>query len=535
MAPGATVMTTPFAPPSLVSSARWFVIAASGLAVACGESPADGRAGSSSGGTSGGTSSTAGGRTALGGSATSTGGRGPGTGGSALTPSGGRAGGGAFSGGGAPSSGGRAPAGGSSANGGRAQGASGASTSGGASTAGASGTGGSVTGGSGGAGPANGGAASGNGGTAPSGGTGGESPSAAAYPCDGTTDGYDAVVTQSGSSWSSKNGDRALYSGGDMLLAMQAAIDSLSAGRTSKESVLVQGSGTVSATTRLNLASYTVLNVCGTIEVTGAASGDNAPIYARGRTDIEVPNVTISGTPAYAIFFRNVNNLHLGKVVLSLSSGLGIRVDNHGGDRNLKATNLRIDDVHVEGASDQGVETYGVDGVVIGRVVARDVGYSGLLLNDTVNVEVGLVDGDNVAAGQGYAVFRMANRNGRLAGGYESNVHVRKVIARGGGRGIFCVSESGGAVIDEVDLEGTGNNSILLENCYNVTIGSPDVRSRIASSGELRLAARSEFANNSDITIQNIAVNGTAVREDPCAEGSEWIDVDTDSTYSVCD
>jgi hypothetical protein len=42
------------------------------------------------------------------------------------------------------------------------------------------------------------------------------------------------------------------------------------------------------------------------------------------------------------------------------------------------------------------------------------------------------------------------------------NVHVGKVVARGGGRGIFCVTESGGATIDEMDIEGTGNNSILV-------------------------------------------------------------------------
>jgi hypothetical protein len=366
------------------------------------------------------------------------------------------------------------------------------------------------------------------------GGTGGGAP-ASAYPCDGTTAGYNAIVAKSGNTWEAKNGSKSVYSGGDLLAAMQAGVDSLTAGRTTKQSVLVQGSGSVSATARLNLASYTVLNVCGTIDVTGTASGDNAPIYARERTDIEVPNATITGTPGYALFFRNVNNLHLGKIELRISSGLGIRVDNHGGDRAVRSTNLRIDDVYVEGTDNQGVETYGVDGIVIGQVIARNVGYSGLLLNDSVNAEIGLVDGEDVATGSGYAVFRMANRNGRIGNAYEPNVHVRKVVARGGGRGIFCVSESGGAVIDQVDIEGTENNSILIENCYNVTIGSASAQSRIASSGELRVAARDEFANTSDVRFQNIVVTDTPVRESPCADGSEWIDVEADSTYSVCD
>jgi hypothetical protein len=406
----------------------------------------------------------------------------------------------------------------------------GSATTGGSSLGGSAATGGSATGGSSLGGSTTGGTSGGE----TSGGSGG-SPSANAYPCDGSSDGYDAVVSKSGSTWTAKNGAKSVYTGNELLPAMQAAIDSLAPGRTTKQSVLVQGSGSVSATSRLNVASYTVLNVCGTIDVTGTASGDNAPIYARGRTDIEVPNATITGTPGYALFFRNVNNLHLGKIDLRIQSGLGIRVDNHGGDRAMRATNLRIDDVYVEGTDNQAVETYGVDGIVIGRVVARRVGYSGLLLNDSVNAEIGLVDGEDVATGSGYAVFRMANRNGRIGDSYEPNIHVGKVVARGGGRGIFCVSESGGAIIDQVDIEGTQNNSILIENCYGVTIGNPNLPSRIASSGELRIAARTEFANTSNVTFQNIVVTGTPVRENPCADGSAWLDIDANAAYDVCD
>jgi len=34
------------------------------------------------------------------------------------------------------------------------------------------------------------------------------------------------------------------------------------------------------------------------------------------------------------------------------------------------------------------------------------------------------------------------------------------------------VSESGGVVIDRVDIADTGSNSILLENCYHVNIAA---------------------------------------------------------------
>jgi len=310
-----------------------------------------------------------------------------------------------------------------------------------------------------------------------------------------------------------------VYSGSDMRAAVQAGIDSLSSGRTAKQRVLVEGSGTIAASARISVASFTLLNICGTIDVTGSGSGDMAPIYARGRTDIEIPHVTITGSPVYGMFFRDVDNLTLGQVDLRVTSGLGIRIDNHGrADRSNKVKNIRIGAVHVEGTSTQGVETYGVDDIRIGSVVARNVGDSGLLLNDTTNAVVDLVDAADTATGTGYAAFRMANRNGRIGDAYPTNIRVGQVIARRGGRGIFCVSESGGAVIDRIDIADAGNNSILIENCYNVNIAA--VSGSVTGGGDVRIAARTEFANTSDVTIQNLTVTNSAIVENPCATNS---------------
>jgi hypothetical protein len=318
-----------------------------------------------------------------------------------------------------------------------------------------------------------------------------------------------------------------------MRAAIQAAIDSLSAGRTSKESVLVQGSGSIAASERISVASYTILNVCGTIDVMGSGTGDMAPIYARDRTDIDVPNVSITGTPVYGMFFRGVDNLHLGSVDLRVSSGLGIRIDNGSDHPPEKVSNIQIDAVYVEGTGTHGVETYGVDDLTIGTVVARNTGDSGLLLNDTTNAEIGLVDAVDAGTGTGYAAFRMANRNGRISDAYPTNIHVGEVIARGGGRGIFCVSESGGAVIDRVDIEDTGNNSILLENCYNVNIAA--IEGSVTRGGDIRIAARTEFPNSSDITIQNLTVTDTAINESPCALNSTFVNNTlVNSTMNVC-
>ncbi len=326
---------------------------------------------------------------------------------------------------------------------------------------------------------------------------------------------FNAEAVLSGSTWTARNGGSTVYTGTDLRAAVQAAVNSLSAGRTSKQRVVVRGSGSMSANARISLPSYTTLDVCGTINVTGTGSGDQAPVYSRGTTQVEVQHLNLTGTPLYGIFMRNVTDVVLGQIDMRLSAGLGVRIDNRG-DTSQWTRNVRIDTVYVSGASSHAVETYGVDGLTVGTVTARDVGESGLLLNQTINATIGTVDAENAGAGTGYAAFRMANRNGRIGSSYGTNIRVGTVRARGGGRGIFCVSESGGAAIDRVDIANTGNNAILIENCYNVNIAANG--GTISGGGEVRLAERTEFAGNRDITLRNFTLVNSRLVENPCAD-----------------
>jgi hypothetical protein len=344
---------------------------------------------------------------------------------------------------------------------------------------------------------------------------------------------YQSDATLSGSTWTSRLGSSTVYTGTDLRAAVQAAISSLPAGRTSKQNVLVRGSGSISAGARISLPSYTLLDVCGTITVTGSGSGDQAPVYSRGTHDVEVAHLNLAGAPLYGIFMRSVNNLILGAIDMRLSSGLGVRIDNYG-DTSVKSKNIRIDTVYVSGASSHAVETYGVDGITIGTVTARNVGESGLLLNQTTNATVGTVDAENAGTGTGYAAFRMANRNGRIGSSYATNIRVGTVKARGGGRGIFCVSESGGATIDRVDIANTGNNAVLVENCYNVLLAGTS--GTITGGGEVRIASRAEFAPSSDIRFQNLTVSNTNIRWSPCTGTNNTISNVTrsNSTLTWC-
>ncbi|MER6671620.1 hypothetical protein [Streptomyces sp. NPDC000983] len=330
---------------------------------------------------------------------------------------------------------------------------------------------------------------------------------------------YQAEAVLNGSTWTARRGGSAVYTGTDMRAAMQAAISSLTSGRTSKERVVVRGSGSISAGSRVSLPSYTILDVCGTINVTGSGSGDQAPVYARGVRDIEVQHLNVTGAPLYGVFMRNVQNVVLGQIDMRLSKGLGVRIDNRG-DTSQWTRNVRIDNVYVSGASSHAVETYGVDGLTVGTVTARNVGESGLLLNQTINATVTKVDADGAGTGTGYAAFRMANRNGRIGSSYPTNIRVGEVVARGGGRGVFCVSESGGAVIDRIYLSNTGNNAVLIENCHNVNLAAQG--GTVTGGGEIRLAARSEFANNSDILVQNLTVTNSAITENPCGNNTTF-------------
>ncbi|GGL74929.1 hypothetical protein GCM10010129_18380 [Streptomyces fumigatiscleroticus] len=344
--------------------------------------------------------------------------------------------------------------------------------------------------------------------------------------------GHQAEAVLSGSTWTARHGSTTVYTGTDLRSAVQAAVNSLTSGRTAKERVVVRGSGSMSAGSRISLPSYTTLDVCGTINVTGSGTGDQAPVYSRSTRDIEVQHLNVTGAPLYGIFMRNVQNVVLGQIDMRLTAGLGVRIDSRG-DTSQWTKNVRIDNVHVSGASSHAVETYGVDGITIGTVTARDVGESGLLLNETVNATVTKVDAENAGTGTGYAAFRMANRNGRIGSGYPTNIRVGEVIARGGGRGVFCVSESGGAVIDKVTLSNTGNNAVLIENCHNVSLAAQS--GTVTGGGEIRLAARSEFANNSDITIQNLTVTNSAIRESPCGTNTTFRNNTlVNSTQSIC-
>ncbi|KAI0190965.1 ricin B lectin [Xylaria flabelliformis] len=317
----------------------------------------------------------------------------------------------------------------------------------------------------------------------------------------------DATVTGSGSSFKASKGSTSVYSGSDYRAAIQAAVDSIGSGQR----IAVMASGSIGANT-ITIGSGKTFEGCGTIDTANRAG--HGAIESLGTTGVKIPYLTMTGNPYFGLRFYGTKDLELGAITMNLSGGLGIRFD-----RDAAAnSNVKMGTITVHGAGSHAVETWNIDGLTIDKVVARDVGECGLLLQKTTNAKVGLVDGDNVATGTGYATFRMANNNGQLSNGaYTPNVFIDKVVSRGGGRGVFCVSQSGGAVISQVDLANNGNNAILLENCYNVAINGGTV----SGGGEVRVSSRDEFPVSKDLTIK-LTVNNNSVRESPCGTNISW-------------
>lgn len=328
----------------------------------------------------------------------------------------------------------------------------------------------------------------------------------------------DATVTGEGT-YTASAGGATVYEGSDYREAIQTALDSISSGQR----LSVIASGSIGAST-ISISSGKIFEGCGTIDV-GNNAGHGA-IESLDTTDVQIPYLTMTGDPYFGLRFYGTTGLALGDITLNLSGGLGIRFDRD----EAANSDVSMGTITVTGAGSHAVETWNIDGLTIGSVIARDVGECGLLIQETTNAQVGLVDGDNVAAGNGYATLRFANNNGQLADGSytTTNIFVDRVVSRGGGRGIFCVSQSGAAEIGEIDLADNGSNSILIENCYNVNIKSGTIN----GGGEVRISARDEFPNTSGVSI-SVEANSVSVRESPCGENINW-DITGDATLDVC-
>ncbi len=282
-------------------------------------------------------------------------------------------------------------------------------------------------------------------------------------------------VTRAGTTWTARVNGSVVFTGTDMISAVQAAIDNLTPGRQTRETVNIRNSGSTGGfegpdVRGIRPRNFTILDFHGTtVNVNDTGQELVVPILARNVSNFEVRNIVITGNPRYGIWVQTCTNIVLSNIMVNIPQasqlGLGIRVDNARGG---PSRNLTIDRALVMNTRENGVETFGVDGFRIGRVQAINPGSAGLLLNDSRNGTVDEVIGDRNNMGGGFATFRVANNNG-------PNVRVRRVVSRNSGRGFFSVSGSRGTTIDFVDIANTTRQGIFLEDATDTRVLSGTV------------------------------------------------------------
>ncbi|WMJ72011.1 immunoglobulin domain-containing protein [Cytophagaceae bacterium ABcell3] len=314
-----------------------------------------------------------------------------------------------------------------------------------------------------------------------------------------------AEVTRAGSTWTATVNGSSVYTGSDMIAAIQSAANNLTSGRTSKETINVRNSGSTGSTNSLktfDIPSFTILDFHGnTMDVND--TGDDLIVPVRGiRSDnIEIRNMTITGNPRYGIWLHGCANVVLSQIHISIPEarniGLGIRIE---GRNDTRSQNVEIDYVFAEHCAHHAVEIWDTDNVTIGTIETRNTGGCGLLLNRSTNATVELIDAYRANHGGGYAAFRTANNAG-------PDIHVKKVIARECGRGIFGVSQSRGVTIDWVDIENSNSAGIFIEDSWDYTINGGIIS---GSRGEgVRIASRTnEHQPAQNVTIRNLCISG---------------------------
>jgi hypothetical protein len=282
--------------------------------------------------------------------------------------------------------------------------------------------------------------------------------------------------------------------GTELMAVVQAAVDSLTDGRTSKEKVLVASPGKVRSDDEhqsVDLPSYTTVDIPVTIT---AAEGVETLFTARDEREIEITNLTVKGPAAGAISFSSVDHVRFGDLWVEGVTGIGVRIDGDGETGN--STDVTLHSAYFENTGSQGFETYNVDRITIGQVLGKDTGASVVLLNETTDASVNSIVGKN--PGFDYATFRLANTC--------ANVSVGEVVSRGGVRGLSIITGTHDVTVGEVNIVGGRKAGILLVDVENVMISGGVVKNNDGPGVNIWSLGLEGTASqiNEGITISNV-------------------------------
>ncbi len=301
--------------------------------------------------------------------------------------------------------------------------------------------------------------------------------------------------------------DGEVASGDGVVPVAQAAVDSLTEGRTWNEKVLIASPGEITgADGNLELPSYTTLDAPATLSI---PDGESVPpvVRAVGAEHVEVESLVVDGPAAMGIRLTSCSNVRLGDIRITGVTSDGIRIDGRGDAP--RSTDIQMGQIYIEGNGHHGVETYGVDRIQIEQVVGNDPASCVVLLNDTVDATVNSVVGLEPGGPAGYATFRVAN------GAHD--VTVGEVVSRGGNRGVFGVSECYDITIGHVNIEGAEDQGILIQNCRDFTVQGGVVKN--TNGDGVRIDSRND---GEQLPAEGISISNLRVYDDRDEPKQTW-------------
>ena len=199
---------------------------------------------------------------------------------------------------------------------------------------------------------------------------------------------------------------------------------------------------------------YSQINLAGNLTMyfhwnTLEKSHSGTGFYRDGSGGIRIYDLFLEGPRGGGMGFRTsrASDMYFQNVHIT-GGGIGIRVDSHPSrpyEDGRWVSNLTVQDCSFNNCGGHGLETYGVDGVSVSGISARDCGECGVLFNKTVNGWVGSVYAYRCCYGGGYAGLRFANDCGYMQVENSTSIEC--------GRGIFIL---------------TGSHDIWIKNCYVV-------------------------------------------------------------------
>lgn len=304
-----------------------------------------------------------------------------------------------------------------------------------------------------------------------------------------------AEVTYHNGMWNTVIEDYIFYMGDSLAEAITAAIENLGPG-----TINIRDSG------QLNQRIYPKTSQ--TLDFHNNPIGGNQSIHVYHQNNVTIRNLHMNGTPLHSLQFNGSSNIHLHNIWLQFSGNSGgIRIDNDRYEKEVYTSNVKVTGkILIEGTRGHGFETYDIDGLTAEQIVTRNTAGCGVLLNETKNAHIKLVDAYRADRTGGYAGFRVANNGG-------PNIVVDKVIAHECGRGVFVLSGSSGVEIHEVDINRTHNEGIFINGAQNVSINGGTVTDY--SKYGVRLIEGSHTNDKvNNVTIQNLRVfAGSSTRQ----------------------